>query len=91
MCPAQFYFQQNSRQQLMAANALKTQGWRFHTQARGRLCGAVCAAARLAGALHCACQRCTDQPPLRLALPAWPQFNAWFARQSQPRMVTAEG
>ena len=27
-----FYFQQNTRQQLFAANALKTQGWRFHTQ-----------------------------------------------------------
>ena len=29
-----FYFQQNTRQQLWAANALKAQGWRFHTQAR---------------------------------------------------------
>ncbi|PRW39295.1 Not1 domain-containing [Chlorella sorokiniana] len=44
-----FYFQQNTRQQLLAANALKAQGWRFHTQ-----------------------------------------INAWFARQSQPRVVTTE-
>ncbi|KAI3438424.1 hypothetical protein D9Q98_000855 [Chlorella vulgaris] len=42
-----FYFQQGTRQQLFGANALKTQGWRYHTQ-----------------------------------------FNAWFARQSQPRTVT---
>lgn len=26
------YFQQGTRQQLLAANALKAQGWRFHTQ-----------------------------------------------------------
>ncbi|GAB4823932.1 hypothetical protein N2152v2_010978 [Parachlorella kessleri] len=46
-----FYFQQESwfgsRQQLFAANALKAQGWRYHTQ-----------------------------------------FNAWFARQGQPKVVT---
>ena len=46
-----FYFQQNSRQQLFAANALKTQGWRFHTQAsEGRMRAAqlpsVCNAGR---------------------------------------------
>lgn len=27
---------QNTRQQVWAANALKAQGWRFHTQARRR-------------------------------------------------------
>ncbi|KAL4448046.1 hypothetical protein ABPG75_005265 [Micractinium tetrahymenae] len=46
-CFYAFYFQQGSRQQLFAANALKGQGWRFHSQ-----------------------------------------FQAWFARQSQPRVVT---
>jgi hypothetical protein len=81
-CLLNFYFQQGSRQQLWGANALKAQGWRFHTQVGlpRRLTGCLVALDTVAAAPPARCPA-----PTR---PARPQFNAWFARQSTPRTVT---
>ena len=94
------YFQQNTRQQLWAANALKAAGWRMHTNVRqdqlswGEVLyastGSQLGREREGAGLRCCAQKVTPLPaPLHHALPSLlPQFQAWFARQSQPRVVT---